>query len=217
MKEMNRREFLTLSGAAVVALSLAGCGGGPSAPPAPPASESKELALFRAINEVWYEVNRDVVPNPKLDICKSVAYCQEAADLAKFTASPFETYEPEVDEEDYRKWNLPDDVFHEYQLRESEMIQEIRNKYGNGTYQGTATGFGGDITVEVTITDGRIAAVDILSAEKEDSAYLTMANDIIPEILDAQSADVDTISGATFSSTGIKNATAQALAKGGAR
>ena len=63
--------------------------------------------------------------------------------------------------------------------------------------------------MEVTITDGRIAAVDILSAEKEDSAYLTMANDIIPEILDAQSADVDTISGATFSSTGIKNATAQ--------
>ena len=26
MKEMNRREFLTLTGAAVVALSLAGCG-----------------------------------------------------------------------------------------------------------------------------------------------------------------------------------------------
>ena len=137
MKEMNRREFLTLSGAAVVALSLAGCGG-PSAPPAPPASESKEMALFRAINEVWYEVNREVVPNPKLQICKSVVYCQEAADLAKFTASPFETYEPEVDEEDFRKWNLPDDVFHEYQLRESEMIQEIRNKYGNGSYRGTA-------------------------------------------------------------------------------
>ena len=138
MKEMNRREFLTLSGAAVVALSLAGCGGGPSAPPAPPASESKEMALFRAINEVWYEVNREVVPNPKLQICKSVVYCQEAADLAKFTASPFELYKPEVDEEDYRKWNLPDDVFHEYQLRESEMIEEIRKKYGNGSYQGTA-------------------------------------------------------------------------------
>ena len=139
MKEMNRREFLTLTGAAVVALSLAGCGGpsAPPEPPAPPASESKELALFKAINEVWYEVNKQVAPNPNLDICKSVVYCQEAADLAKFTASPFETYEPEVDEEDYRKWNLPDDVFHEYQLRESEMIQEIRNKYGNGSYRGT--------------------------------------------------------------------------------
>ena len=137
MKEMNRREFLTLSGAAVVALSLAGCGGGSSAPPAPPASESKELALFKAINEVWYEVNKEAIHNPKLDICKSVVYCQEAADLAKFTAKPFEAYDPEVDEEDYRKWNLPDDVFHEYQLHESEMIQEIRNKYGNGSYRGT--------------------------------------------------------------------------------
>ena len=137
MKKMNRREFLTLTGAAVVALSLAGCGGGSSAPPAPPASESKELALFKAINEVWYEVNKEAIHNPKLDICKSVVYCQEAADLAKFTASPFEDYDPEVDEEDYRKWNLPDDVFHEYQLHESEMIQEIRNKYGNGSYRGT--------------------------------------------------------------------------------
>ena len=89
MKEMNRREFLTLTGAAVVALSLAGCGGGPSVPPAPPASESKEMALFKAINEVWYEVHKPPIPN--LQICKSVAYCQEAADLAKFTASPFET------------------------------------------------------------------------------------------------------------------------------
>ena len=94
---------------------------------------------------------------------------------------------------------------------------ESGGSYKDGTYQGTATGFGGDITVEVTIADGKITDVEILSAEKEDGAYLTMAKDIIPEILDAQSADVDTISGATFSSTGIKNATAQALAKGGAR
>ena len=53
MKEMNRREFLTLSGAAVVALSLAGCSGGPSAPPAP--TTSKEAELVAAINKVWKE------------------------------------------------------------------------------------------------------------------------------------------------------------------
>ena len=51
MKEMNRREFLTLSGAAVVALSLAGCGGGPSVPPAAPTG--KEADLLAAINRVW--------------------------------------------------------------------------------------------------------------------------------------------------------------------
>ena len=135
MKEMNRREFLTLSGAAVVALSLAGCSGGPSAPPAPPASESKEQALFKAINEVWYEVHKPSIP--KLQICKSVAYCQEAADLAKFTASPFETYEPEVDKEDFRYWNLPDDVFRDYKDREAEMIEGIRKQYGGGSYRGT--------------------------------------------------------------------------------
>ena len=55
MKEMNRREFLTLSGAAVVALSLAGCGGGPSAPPAPAAPTGKEAELVAAINKVWKE------------------------------------------------------------------------------------------------------------------------------------------------------------------
>ena len=135
MKELNRREFLTLSGAAVVALSLAGCGG-PSAPPAPPASESKEMALFKAINEVWYEVLRD--PNPKLQICQSVAYCLEAADLAKFTASPFETHEPETDNGDFRSWNLSDAEFYEYKHREGEMIEEIGNIYGGGSYLGTA-------------------------------------------------------------------------------
>ena len=136
MKEMNRREFLTLSGAAVVALSLAGCGGGPSVPPAPPASESKEMALFKAINEVWYEVHNPPIPN--LQICKSVAYCLEAADLAKFTASPFETYEPEVDQEDFRSWNLPDDDFRDYKFREGKMIEGIEDTYGGGSYRGTA-------------------------------------------------------------------------------
>ena len=53
MKEMNRREFLTLSGAAVVALSLAGCGGGSYAPPAPAAPTGKEAELLAAINKVW--------------------------------------------------------------------------------------------------------------------------------------------------------------------
>ena len=52
MKKMNRREFLTLSGAAVVALSLAACGGGSSAPAVP---TGKEAELLAAINKVWKE------------------------------------------------------------------------------------------------------------------------------------------------------------------
>ena len=56
MKKMNRREFLALTGAAVVALSLAGCDDAPPAPPAPPApTTSKETELVAAINKVWKE------------------------------------------------------------------------------------------------------------------------------------------------------------------
>ena len=74
--------------------------------------------------------------------------------------------------------------------------------YEDGIWKGEAQGFGGVIQVEVTVEGGSITDISIVSAEKED---------IIPTIIDAQSADVDTISGATFSSTGIKNAVAQAL------
>ena len=51
MKEMNRREFLTLTGAAVVALSLAGCGGGTYAPPAPAVPTGREAKVLEAINK----------------------------------------------------------------------------------------------------------------------------------------------------------------------
>jgi len=87
--------------------------------------------------------------------------------------------------------------------------------YTDGVYTGEAEGFGGTISVEVTVENGAVTGIEILSAEKEDNAYLTMAKDIIPAILEQQSAEVDTISGATFSSTGIKNAVAEALQKAG--
>ena len=69
------------------------------------------------------------------------------------------------------------------------------------------------VKVEVIVKKQKIKEINIVSADGEDGSYLTMAKDIIPKILDAQSAEVDTISGATFSSTGIKNATKQALEK----
>lgn len=91
--------------------------------------------------------------------------------------------------------------------------EEAEKRYKDGTYTGEADGFGGKISVEVMIEDGQITEVNILSAENEDKAYLSMAEGVILRILDAQSADVDTVSGATFSSSGIKEAARQALEK----
>ena len=69
------------------------------------------------------------------------------------------------------------------------------------------------IAVEVTVEGGQITDLAITSADGEDSAYLSNAEAIIPKIIEAQSADVDTISGATFSSTGIRNAAQEAIEK----
>ena len=97
--------------------------------------------------------------------------------------------------------------------RRSDSENGGSTNYKDGTYTGEADGFGGTIQVEVKIEKSKIAEINVISAEKEDGAYLSMAKDIIPQIIDAQNADVDTISGATFSSTGIKNASEQALEK----
>ena len=83
--------------------------------------------------------------------------------------------------------------------------------YKDGTYTGSAQGFGGDIKVKVTVSGQKISVIDITEASGEDEAYLSMAKDLINTILDKQTADVDTVSGATYSSTGIKNAVTQAL------
>jgi len=65
--------------------------------------------------------------------------------------------------------------------------------------------------VLVTVENGTISEIEITSADGEDKAYLSMAEDIIPKIIEAQSADVDTVSGATFSSTGIRDTVSEAL------
>ena len=85
MKEMNRREFLTLSGAAVVALSLAGCGGGPSAPPAPAAPTQKELDLLKALNRML-EDYWIVQGHPEK--IRTLSYSQDASDFARHFVSP---------------------------------------------------------------------------------------------------------------------------------
>ena len=85
--------------------------------------------------------------------------------------------------------------------------------YKNGTYTGDGQGFGGNIQVQVTLENDTITDIQVVSAPGEDSAYLSQGQGVISTILASQSTDVDTISGATFSSTGIINAVNDALGK----
>ena len=101
----------------------------------------------------------------------------------------------------------------ERQTEETAADAEQESAYKDGVYEGSGTGFGGEIKVKVTVEKGKIMEVSIESAEQEDKAYFETAKSIVGDILEKQSADVDTVSGATFSSTGIREAAAQALEK----
>ena len=94
-----------------------------------------------------------------------------------------------------------------------EGSDDSENVYKDGTYTGSAQGFGGAITVQVTLANDEITDIQVTGAPGEDSAYLSQAEGVISSIISAQSTDVDTVSGATFSSTGIINAVVDALGK----
>ena len=87
--------------------------------------------------------------------------------------------------------------------------------YKDGTYTGSAQGFGGTIGVSVTVSGGKITAVNVTSASGETASYLSSAKGVISRILSKQTPNVDTVSGATYSSNGIINAAKNALSKAG--
>ena len=84
--------------------------------------------------------------------------------------------------------------------------------YLDGIYTAEAMGFEGQITVQVTVAEDKITDITLLSAEDEEE-YLSRAKRVIPAILEGQNPNVDAVSGATYSSTGILNAVKLALAK----
>lgn len=107
----------------------------------------------------------------------------------------------------------------EYELQQKtvsgqpEEADGADSPYADGTYTGEAQGYGGTVAVELTVENGKITDLTITSAEKENTAYLDAASAVIDSILEQQSTDVDTVSGATFSSNGILHAAEDALRK----
>lgn len=83
--------------------------------------------------------------------------------------------------------------------------------YRDGVYTASAQGFGGPITLQVTIQNDTIADITIVSAEGETQPYFSRARRVISTILECNTPEVDSISGATYSSTGILNAVKSAL------
>lgn len=86
-----------------------------------------------------------------------------------------------------------------------------------GTYTGVGEGFGGEITVEVTVDDeGKITKVEVVDhSESVDviPEVVTALEEVPARIVENNSADVDATSGATHTSSGIMDAVKDALSK----
>ena len=78
-----------------------------------------------------------------------------------------------------------------------------------GTYSARARGMAGFVGVTLTVADNKISTVDLST---ETPKYGQKAEKTLKqEILDKQSADIDAVTGATFTSNGVKEATSEAL------
>lgn len=85
--------------------------------------------------------------------------------------------------------------------------------YKDGTYTGSGTGFRGTTTIEVTVSGGQISNISVVSYQ-DDAQYFNKAySTISANAVAAQSAAVDVVSHATYSSKGIIGAINDALAQ----
>lgn len=89
---------------------------------------------------------------------------------------------------------------------------EDPSAYKDGTYYGTGTGFGGTLKVKVEISGGKITSIQIME-NQDGSEYISKASALINTIIQNQSTNVDTVSGATYSSVGIIQAVRNALSQ----
>lgn len=91
-------------------------------------------------------------------------------------------------------------------------VAQDASAYKDGTYYGTGKGFAGTMKVKVDISGGKIASISIVSTKDGDS-YVKSASSLLDTIVEKQSTNVDTVSGATFSSRGIIAAVRSALSQ----
>ena len=98
-------------------------------------------------------------------------------------------------------------------LQVQSAAQAEQGGYRDGIYEGSAYGFGDVIHVSVTIQNGKMTDIAVLDASGEDKPYYKQALPLLDEMLAVQSAEVDTVSGATLTAEGLIGAVENALGK----
>jgi polyferredoxin/uncharacterized protein with FMN-binding domain len=94
---------------------------------------------------------------------------------------------------------------------QSSQLTEQSTTLTDGVYEGTGSGFKGTTTLQVTVEGGTISNIETVSTGDDMPYYNRAFSSVAQQIVSAQNASVDAVSGATFSSNGIMEAVANAI------
>jgi len=81
----------------------------------------------------------------------------------------------------------------------------------NKTLEGTAKGYGGDVNVTVEVNGKSIVSVVAVGKDETQGIGSKAIDELPAKIVEANSTDIDGVSGATYTSNAIKEAVKKAL------
>lgn len=93
----------------------------------------------------------------------------------------------------------------------------VAGTVADGTYTATTPSFSvtDQLTIEVTFENGKLTAINTVNNGSTDAIFATVESKLYPRLIEAQSLEVDAITGATVSSNAVKTAVAMAIEQAG--
>lgn len=108
--------------------------------------------------------------------------------------------------------DIQKNVVKEDDKKETKQIEtQQKITYKDGIYIGSSEGKNGEIKVQVTVKDGRIHIIEILSHSDTQNLFEIVYKKIASAVYEKQSAEVEIVSGATLTSNGLIRAISNAL------
>ncbi len=126
--------------------------------------------------------------------------------FAKAAGQPVAADDPE-------KKRLQEEIVRLKALAAKNDAEDVSGALNDGTYRAAAIGYAGAVEVQITVQDGKLKSARV-GSNQEDAPYLAKAEAVLADIVEhGGTAGVDTVSGATYTSRALLNATRKAMAK----
>lgn len=160
------------------------------------------------MNPAWETLKEDILDNQSTDVDVVSGATQSSNGIIKAVENALDEESLVEDVDEKLEEELDEDT-----EKDTEKTEEVGD-LSDGSFTGSAVGYSGDdIEIEVTVENESIVDIELLDHQDTEDIMEKAWNELPDRIIDAQSLDVDTVSGATYSSEGILEAVDEALEK----